>query len=175
MVTDLTLVLNMDESCFGKRPYYKKSFSCFFFILLNGEIPPMFLAKTDNYHISCVYCISAACSWTRHLFIATWKTMKQGFHQTFLNQFAFQHHCKMWLTRFKVFSFHMYQKKSLMIKHMILDIILEIKRHIIFFQLMITIWLILIQVMLRIHFIINYIQLMQVWHQEVNTSGTLMK
>ena len=39
LVNDLRLVLNMDESGFGKRPDYKKRRSCVF--LKNVEIPPM--------------------------------------------------------------------------------------------------------------------------------------
>lgn len=86
LVTDLRLVLNMDESGFGKRPDYKKRRSCVF--LKNIEIPPMWRADTDNYHVSWVCCINAACSWTRHMFITTRKTMDPDFYATFLNKFA---------------------------------------------------------------------------------------
>lgn len=85
-VTDLRLLLNMDESGFGRRPEYKKRRSCVY--CKNCKVPPLWRADTDNYHISWVCCINAACSWTRHMIITTLQYMDPDFNQTFLNTFA---------------------------------------------------------------------------------------
>ena len=54
----------------------------------NIKIPPLWRTSTDNYHVSWVCCINAACSWTRHMMITTRKNMDPDFDQTFLNNFA---------------------------------------------------------------------------------------
>lgn len=54
----------------------------------NCKVPPLWRADTDNYHISWVCCINAACSWTRHMIITTLQYMDPDFNQTFLNTFA---------------------------------------------------------------------------------------
>lgn len=54
----------------------------------NIKIPLLWRTSTDNYHVSWVCCINAACSWTRHMMITTRKHMDPDFDQTFLNNFA---------------------------------------------------------------------------------------
>lgn len=85
-ITDLRLLLNMDECGFSKRSQYKKRRTCVF--LKNCDVPPLWHANNDIYHISWVCCISAACSWTRHMLISTRKLMDPDFSETFLNDFA---------------------------------------------------------------------------------------
>lgn len=85
-ITDLRLLLNMDECGFSKRSQYKKKRTCVF--LKDCDVPPLWHASNDIYHISWVCCISAACSWTRHMLISTRKHMDPDFSETFLNEFA---------------------------------------------------------------------------------------
>ena len=49
-LTDLRLLLNMDESGFGTRPDKGKRKKCVF--CLDIETTPVWKAATDNYHIS---------------------------------------------------------------------------------------------------------------------------
>ena len=85
-VTDLRLVLNMDETGFGRRPEYGKRKSCVF--VLNCDIEPVWRAKTESHHISWVACISAAGSYTRHLMLSTRKKLDPEVSKTFLPRFT---------------------------------------------------------------------------------------
>lgn len=86
LITDLRLLLNMDESGFGRRPDYKKRRTCVYRKSVN--IPPLWRAATDNYHVSWVCCVTAAATHLRHLFITTRKRMDPEFKNTFLSNFG---------------------------------------------------------------------------------------
>ena len=85
-VTDLHLVLNIDETMFGKRPEYGKRRSYVFHI--NCPIEPVWRAQTDNYHISWVACISAGVTYTRHLLLTTRSHLDPAASNTFISKFA---------------------------------------------------------------------------------------
>lgn len=85
-IKDLRLVLNMDECGFGKRPDYKKRRNCVFH--KKCKVQPVWRAETDIYHISWICCVSAACTFTRHMFVSTRKHMDPDFNSTFLPNFG---------------------------------------------------------------------------------------
>ena len=85
-VTDLRLVLNMDETGFGKRPDYGKKKSCVY--VVNCDVEPVWRATTETHHISWVACISAAGTCTRHLMLSTRKKLDPEASKTFLPIFT---------------------------------------------------------------------------------------
>lgn len=86
LIKDLRLLINMDESGFGRRPDYKKRRSCVYSKKL--KIEPLWRAATDNYHVSWICGITAAATALRHMFITTRKNMDPDFDQTFLRNFG---------------------------------------------------------------------------------------
>ena len=84
-ITDLRLVLNMDETGFGKRPDYGKRRSCIFNI--KCPIEPVWRSSTDNYHISWVSCISAGATHTKPLLITTRVKLDDAATKTFIPKF----------------------------------------------------------------------------------------
>lgn len=102
-VTDLRLLLNMDESGFGRRPEYKKRRSCVY--CKNCKVPPLWRADTDNYHISWVCCINAACSWTRHMIITTRQYYEPGFQSNFCKYI-----CRIWDIFERLFGHRKYDR-----------------------------------------------------------------
>ena len=85
-VTDLRLVLNMDETGFGRRPEYGKMRSCIFH--KSCPVDPVWRAQTDNYHISWVACISAGATYTKPLLLSTRAHLDPEAKSTFLAKFA---------------------------------------------------------------------------------------
>ena len=85
-VTDLRLVLNMDETGFGRRPDYGKRRSCIFHV--NCPIEPVWRSQTDNYHISWIACISAGATYTRPFLVTTRAHLDPIAKNTFISKFA---------------------------------------------------------------------------------------
>ena len=85
-VSDLRLLLNIDETGFGRRPDYGKKRSCIF--VLNCTVEPVWRATTDMHHVSWVACISAGATYTKHLLLSTRARLDPEANKTFLPNFA---------------------------------------------------------------------------------------
>ena len=85
-VTDLRLVLNMDETGFGRRPEYGKVRSCIFH--KSCPIDPVWRSQTDNYHVSWVACISAGATYTKPFLLTTRAHLDPEAKSTFIPKFA---------------------------------------------------------------------------------------
>ena len=85
-LTDLRLLINMDESGFGTRPDKGKRKNCIF--CSNCPTTPVWRAQTDPYHVSWVAAITANCDMLRPMFITTRKTQDPEFYSTFLPKFG---------------------------------------------------------------------------------------
>lgn len=85
-LTDLRLLINMDESGFGSRPDKGKRKKCVF--TKDCKTPPVWREKTDGYHISWVAAITASCDLLRPVLITPRKRQDPEFYRTFLPKFA---------------------------------------------------------------------------------------
>ena len=75
------LLINFDETGFGKRPDKGKRKKVY--VVKNCEVKPFYRAETDPNHISVVVAITAACSDITPLFLSTRKRLDQDLNDTF--------------------------------------------------------------------------------------------
>ena len=85
-ITELRLLINMDEIGFGRLPHYGKRRNCVY--VKNCTVQPVWRAQTDSYHISWVCGITAGGTYIRPLLLTTRATMDPDFDDTFLSTFA---------------------------------------------------------------------------------------
>ena len=58
------------------------------FFIKNANFSLFWRAETNIYHISWIYCISAAYTFTKYMFVSTCKLMDPDFKSTFLLNFG---------------------------------------------------------------------------------------
>ncbi|OHT02774.1 hypothetical protein TRFO_30039 [Tritrichomonas foetus] len=80
------LLINFDETGFGRRPDKGKQKSVY--CIKGLPVKPYWREKTDNYHVSLVAGITAACTSIRPLLISTRKTMDAEINKTFIERWA---------------------------------------------------------------------------------------
>ena len=80
-LSDMRLLINMDETGFGKRPDKGKRKNCVYCI--DCSTTPVWRADSDLHHISWVGAITGSCEMLRPFIISTRKTHDPEFHSTF--------------------------------------------------------------------------------------------